>query len=1013
VINRFAGSGIRVLSADNVIEGCWIGLDANGGATVAGNAGGGILISGAGATGNLVGGAANASRNVISNNTGPGVRIAAAASGNRVQGNYIGTNPAATAASANTTDGVFITGGSNGNVIGGGNVISGNAGDGVDINTAGTSGNRVEGNLIGTNGSGLSGIANGGNGVLVQSSAAMNTIGGTTAALRNVISGNSVAGGDGVELNGAGVTSTNVFGNLIGLDATGTAAVANGQDGVLVTAGASSNTIGAATGTPGSAGGNVISGNNRDGVRVEGSGTSSIRIQGNLIGLQSSGTAARRNVGQGVAIRGASGTTIGGTVAMQRNVISGNTGASSSGISVVPPGGSNTVIQGNYIGTNASGSAAIGNGAQGVDFFDDGTTGSTELTGLAIGGPTSVPGTPPGNVISGNGGSGISLYAVAGVFRGVPIQGNIVGLDSTGTIDLGNTQGGIGIGPFASATIGGTTVASRNVISGNGGGGVGICCQSNLGNAVQGNFIGTDLSGTTAIGNAFGVSVGDGVLSTLIGGLVAVPGTPPGNVISGNTVGVSVHRETGGTVSGNIIGATADGLSPLPNTRGVQVDQEAGPSLGGSTAGSRNLISGNTAAGVFCTGCFASVRGNWIGVNITGTAPLPNGVGVFNTAADVQCFEPSNLLIGGVAAGEGNVISGNTGVGIDLEICGDLRIQGNWIGVAPDGVTPMGNGSHGIRGGRTIGGTAGLTAGACTGACNTIRFNGGDGISDSFSIRGNRISDNAGLGIDLALDGVTPNDAGDPLPQNFPVVTLVAFDGGSGTSTIQGTLSSIASASFAIDVFGNVTVDPSGHGEGDVYLGSTTCLTDASGNGSWSLVVNGAVANVTTTATGPSFRGTSEFSAAFVDSDGDGLSDLADNCAQTPNPDQMDADSDGRGNACDCAPGDAGAFGQPTEVTGVLVGADKETISWMAMEAQTGPTLYHDIARGLVPALPVDGGAGESCLVSGVLGHSFADEDPLAPGQTFWYVVRARNTCAAATYGFATGGVERTPPACP
>ena len=127
----------------------------------------------------------------------------------------------------------------------------------------------------------------------------------------------------------------------------------------------------------------------------------------------------------------------------------------------------------------------------------------------------------------------------------------------------------------------------------------------------------------------------------------------------------------------------------------------------------------------------------------------------------------------------------------------------------------------------------------------------------------------------------------------------------------------------------------------------------------------------------------------------------------------IDGDFDGRGDPCDCAPADPGAFGQPTEVAGIVVGADKETISWTAMEAQTGPTLYHDIVRGLVPALPVDGGAGESCLVSGVLGQSFADEDPLAPGQTYWYVVRARNTCATGTYGFATGGIERTPPPCP
>ena len=89
------------------------------------------------------------------------------------------------------------------------------------------------------------------------------------------------------------------------------------------------------------------------------------------------------------------------------------------------------------------------------------------------------------------------------------------------------------------------------------------------------------------------------------------------------------------------------------------------------------------------------------------------------------------LVTGGANPGEGNVISGNLGVGI-LTGSGGGSILGNLIGVAPDGVSAMGNGSHGISTSGTIGpivgGLTGITPGACTGACNTIRFNAGSGI---------------------------------------------------------------------------------------------------------------------------------------------------------------------------------------------------------------------------------------------------------------------------------------------
>src|SRR5262249_4191849 len=160
---------------------------------------------------------------------------------------------------------------------------------------------------------------------------------------------------DGIELSG--VASTNVFGNYIGLDINGTNAVSNGEDGILVWNGSTTDTLGAASSSPGIEGGNVIAGNNRNGVRNEGSTPSGIALQANLIGLRAFGSVAQKNVADGVSIVGATGTTIGGSLATQRNVISGNNNTTSRGI-FVGSAANNTTIQGNYVGTDISGSTA-------------------------------------------------------------------------------------------------------------------------------------------------------------------------------------------------------------------------------------------------------------------------------------------------------------------------------------------------------------------------------------------------------------------------------------------------------------------------------------------------------------------------------------------------------------------------------------------------------------------------------------------------------------------------------
>jgi hypothetical protein len=151
----------------------------------------------------------------------------------------------------------------------------------------------------------------------------------------------------------------------------------------------------------------------------------------------------------------------------------------------------------------------------------------------------------------------------------------------------------------------------------------------------------------------------------------------------------------------------------------------------------------------------------------------------------------------------------------------------------------------------------------------------------------------------------------------------------------------------------------------------------------------------------------------FVDSDGDGYGDASDNCPTVYNPDQIDSDFDGHGDACDCAPFDATAFAIPAEIGGVALAADKVTISWTSAVPSSGSGTVHDVTRGDIGSFPINAGAPGSCLVSNVAGNSTTDSATPSMDHGFWYLVRGRNSCGAGTYGFATGGSERIPAACP
>ena len=348
-----------------------IGVGQNG-TTALGNGLDGVAIV-SGASSNTIG--KSGQGNVISGNGHSGVWIsgfdgAGRTNSNVVAGNFIGTDYTGISAIPNALDGVVINNQAFANTIGttdsgGGNIISGNAQWGVYISDAGTNFNVVQNDFIGTNVTGTYPVPNTNNGVDIVYGATNNTIGGTTAAARNLISGNLH---EGVLIGFAGTANNVVEGNFIGTDVTGKNFLASSQqiDGVYVGLGAGSNTIGGQNPLAGlnTAAWNVISGNSVNGILVTDSGTTGTVITGNFIGTDVTGSAALPNGGNGVTIAAGTQTTIigaGTSVLPNLNVISGNLG---DGVSITSSSGN--AVDFNYLGVDLNNQNALPNHGNGV-----------------------------------------------------------------------------------------------------------------------------------------------------------------------------------------------------------------------------------------------------------------------------------------------------------------------------------------------------------------------------------------------------------------------------------------------------------------------------------------------------------------------------------------------------------------------------------------------------------------------------------------------------------------------
>jgi titin len=665
-LTRFAVA-VRLLGDANKVQGNLIGTNAAGDAGL-GNSTGVRVESGAG---NRIGGIAPGAPNVVSGNASVGVEVVGPATATTVAGNRIGTDPAGGVARANGV-GVRVGGGSTANVIGGTtiaerNLISGNQQYGARLTGTDTAHNTVLGNYVGTTADGASALTNG-FGIRVDGGASQNTIGGSSAGARNVISGNAAAG---VRIDGAGTTGNDVAGNYVGTGPDGTSTLANGT-GVRVASGASANTIGGAT----AGARNVISGNTGNGVEFLNDGTQDNTVAGNYIGVDATGSAELGNH-YGVYVP-AGPNTIGTPGA--GNVISGNYG----GVEITSAG---NVVAANFIGTDATGTAEIHQGW------------GVEIIGVTIGHNT-IGGTTAGarNVISGNG-SGVLLTRT----QANTVSGNYIGTDATGSAPLGNGGNGVSIFRGFQNTIGGTTPGARNVISANGFSGVHMSSgsQHEVGsNVVAGNYIGTDATGSAALGNGSGVSIAAGEFGSAAYNLIGGSTPAARNVISGNTgygvilAGPDSNGDSyNNAVWGNYIGTNADGDAALPNGAGVHFLEGPGVNqntIGGSTAGERNVISGNAGWGVVLSGNATygdnTVTGNYIGTKSGGGKPLGNaGGGVkLELGAQDERVEANKIAFNGgpgvvvdgtpdvngfVASGDsilGNSIYNNNGLGIDL-----------------------------------------------------------------------------------------------------------------------------------------------------------------------------------------------------------------------------------------------------------------------------------------------------------------------------------------------------------
>jgi parallel beta-helix repeat protein len=630
---------------DNQVLGNYIGVGVDGGAPppIPGDRGPAPPVHGvsllAGSSGTVVQG------NVISGHTGDGVYVEDSAD-NTISANRIGTDAAGELAVPNGGRGVALLN-SPGNLVGGdtfaqGNVISGNALNGLLVQGTASTDIEVRANHIGSDIDGDVALPNGSTGIEVDDGAAHVTI-----------ANNVVAYNLGLGIGYECADDTVVQGNLV---------LANASGGLYICGNA--NQIGG----PGKGGGNIISSNGGNGIYLSGPVTEGNAIQGNLIGVTPDGISAAPNTGYGIHLKDAAHNTIGGHSPDERNVVSGN---ALHGIYIEGALSTGNFVGSNLVGTDITGDSPVPNTGVGI---------SIVLGALAnqVGAPGS------GNVISGNTQGGLGMEEAGGN----TVQANRIGLGASPGVLVPNAGNGIDLIPSGGgAIIGGSGEGEGNIISGNAGTGIYVASDNNT---IAGNYIGTDETGNAAVPNG-----GDGV--RVLGTLNNIGVPDAGNIISGNAGnGLSLAGGQATLAQANRIGAGAWHGVAVPNgADGVHITDGSGSLLGGAVLPHGNVIGGNLGRGVAMAGVISapvSLVGNYIGVDSNGD-PLANGAdGVFVgppfEAVDGLPF--FSIAVNEIAfnAGAGIVVFGDKSVGVPFF---NNRIHDNGglgIDLGSDGVTP-------------------------------------------------------------------------------------------------------------------------------------------------------------------------------------------------------------------------------------------------------------------------------------------------------------------------------------
>jgi hypothetical protein len=644
-------------------------------------------------------------------------------------------------------------------------------------------------------------------------------------------------------------------GNLVGINA-GSGPLGNHSQGVEIDS-SSGNLIGQSSNSP-----NIISSNGGNGVWIHGAGAINA-VAGNYIGTNTVGSAALGNTGNGVQIDTNS-NVIGGTIATTRNVISGNLG---DGVSITAHAAGN-LVEGNYIGTDTSGTGALGNAGNGVHMLSapdnqiGGASGTTK------------------NVISGNGKDGVYVQGDGqGLVSWYKAQNNT---NDSVSNNNGALKGAASFGPGKSGqgfALNGTnayvdvpSTPSLKLTSA-------LTVSAWLNLAIDPSTV------TASAITVKGVDVEGPVdwALTVTGTSVQIKGPghlrPHVNVngtwtyFDGNTalqphqwyfavmtydgsnLRIYVNGQLDGSMSATGALQTSDGsmrIGSYAPFNGVDSKEFFNGQLDEVSVYNRAL-SATEIQSIYAAGGARQngnvILGNDIGTNATGTTALAN------TSQGVEIDGSPGNFVGLSATVGANVISGNGANGIEIHNSranGNV-VAGNDIGANASVTAPVPNLGDGVlinsAANNLIGGTAAGTA-------NTIENNGGEGVEvaggSGNGIRQNVIYVNSGGGIKLGVGG---NHA-----QAFP--TLTSVTNSSANTTAQGTLSSAPNTTYIVELFANVSEDPSGFGEGQKFLGSVKVTTDGSGHGSFTKVLAPAVPAgefISATATDP-INNTSAFS---------------------------------------------------------------------------------------------------------------------------------------------------------